>query len=189
MQIVMGDEDAEDPRVIVWDLDGTLWSPEMYQLYGGAPFARHEESGDVRDARGEWVRLLGDARAILAALKRDKPHIKVGVASTCDEPEWARECLRKIVVEGDAALEGHFHGDVVEIYKAYTKEVHLRAIAKKSSCALHEMMFFDNQRDNIGVAKQLGVFAVYTPHGVTNAIFEESMKKFREHRQRHNGKE
>jgi hypothetical protein len=29
---------ASSPRVLVFDLDGCVWDPEMYELYGGAPF-------------------------------------------------------------------------------------------------------------------------------------------------------
>lgn len=41
------------PAVIAFDLDATLWYPEMYQLYGGAPFKKHENGKDLKDRHGE----------------------------------------------------------------------------------------------------------------------------------------
>jgi hypothetical protein len=52
------------------------------------------------------------------------------------------------------------------------------AIAKKSNCQLHEMVFFDNQMNNINVGRKLGVHSIYTPEGVTHEIFEESIASF-----------
>lgn len=145
-RVLCGEGMESHPRVIVWDLDGTLWSPEMYQLWGGgAPFAALNDGEHVVDRSGTKVELLADARAILNKLRgAEFEHIKLAIASTCDEPKWAAECLAKIRVE-NRALKDHFHDDVVEIYKASSKEVHLKAIAKKSSCELHDMIFFDNQ--------------------------------------------
>ena len=33
------------PKVFVFDLDGCCWDPEMYELYGGAPFKAKIPSG------------------------------------------------------------------------------------------------------------------------------------------------
>ena len=52
------------PKVVVFDLDGCLWDPEMYMLSwrGGAPF---EPDGDAMLSQsGERVVLLGAARDI-----------------------------------------------------------------------------------------------------------------------------
>lgn len=46
------------PKVIVLDLDGTIWGPEMYQLWGGgAPFTLLE-NGNVKDRSGTEVKVL-----------------------------------------------------------------------------------------------------------------------------------
>ena len=170
------------PKVIVWDLDGTIWDPEMYQLWGGgAPFKRaHDDHLNVNDRSGTEVRVLEDARAILKHLKEERSDVDVAIASTCDEPRWAYECLKKIRVdkrhERESALEHYFHPELIEIYKAHSKEVHLKAIAKKSGAKLSEMVFFDNQRNNCHTAERIGVHAVYTPDGVTHSIFEDALE-------------
>src|SRR5689334_20172133 len=95
-------EDAFDysshplPKLIAFDLDGTLWRPEMYELWGGgAPFKMSSNGKDVIDQRGQQVKLLGITDKVLHDLKTDSrlQDIKVAWVSTCDEPEWAKECL------------------------------------------------------------------------------------------------
>ena len=47
------------PKVVVFDLDGCLWDPEMYELWGGgAPFSDNGD-GTLKDRSGVTVRLLG----------------------------------------------------------------------------------------------------------------------------------
>eukprot|EP01065_Artemidia_motanka_P007069 TRINITY_DN13473_c0_g1_i1.p2 TRINITY_DN13473_c0_g1~~TRINITY_DN13473_c0_g1_i1.p2 ORF type:complete len:125 (+),score=19.29 TRINITY_DN13473_c0_g1_i1:28-402(+) len=60
------------PRVVVFDLDGCVWYPEMYHLWGGggAPF-KQAAGGDLTDNAGTNVRLMGDVRAIMTSLHRD----------------------------------------------------------------------------------------------------------------------
>lgn len=89
------------PRALVFDLDGCLWAPEMYELWGrgGAPFTL-TKNGNLKDRSGEEVELLGDVRNIMLELKTDEKwkDTVIGVASTCDEPSWARECIQKVEV-------------------------------------------------------------------------------------------
>ena len=54
------------PRLIAFDLDDTIWHPEMW-LCSGAPFRTKPEHGGDRVfcKDGEEMHFLGDARAIL----------------------------------------------------------------------------------------------------------------------------
>ena len=50
---------AAKPKVVVFDLDGCLWEPEMYELWGGgAPFSDNGD-GTLADRSDVTVRLLG----------------------------------------------------------------------------------------------------------------------------------
>ena len=163
------------PKVVVFDLDGCCWDPEMYELWGGgAPFKPNKD-GTLSDRNGTKVHLLGDVKNILYELHTD-PKWKetvVAVASTCDEPKWARECLKKFSVGGDLKMSDVFREDVTEIYKAYGKDVHMKEIAKKTGASLDEMIFFDNQTNNTScVAAMKGPTVVYTPEGVTRDLFQ-----------------
>lgn len=56
------------PKVVVFDLDGCVWDPEMYQLWGGgAPFAP-DGRGNLIDKAGIVVRLLGAVREVSPTL-------------------------------------------------------------------------------------------------------------------------
>lgn len=78
---------------------------------GGAPFEAETTTpnNQLRDRRRTPVRMLGDVAASFAQLHRrmqaGEP-LLVGVASRSDEPDWARECLRKfIVAEGVSMMD------------------------------------------------------------------------------------
>ena len=58
------------PKLVVFDLDDTLWSPEMW-LCAGAPFSHR--SGKVFDSSGVEIKLIGDSRAILHELATEVP--------------------------------------------------------------------------------------------------------------------
>lgn len=117
---VEDDPRIHDPRVVVFDLDGTIWTPEMYQLRGGSPFRVQKER--VFDCHGERIELLADAVSVLERLKKEFPHVSVGIASTCDEPEWAKELLLLIKAsDGERCLRHFFRDDLIEIYFARDK--------------------------------------------------------------------
>ncbi len=79
------------PALIAFDLDGTLWCPDMYELWGGgAPFAEQAFDGVLTDKQGQPVRLLGITASIFHQLKYDPAfaHVKVAWVSCTDEPTW-----------------------------------------------------------------------------------------------------
>ena len=172
------------PKVIVFDLDGTLWAPEMYELWGGgAPFAVKDGGKHLTDRRGEKVHLLGDSRALLEKLVADPAvtngHATLGLASTCDEPEWARECLNKFTLrqgKETVTMGSVFHHH--EIYKANKRE-HFKRIQKATGAAFDDMIFFDNQTNNCHDVGQLGVHCVYTPEGQTMAHWDRGVAEWR----------
>lgn len=105
-------------KMIVFDLDGTLWWPEMYMLWGsngGSPFTPILESGDVKDLKGESVKLMADSRAILADIIDCRSTIialegvKVAISSRTDEPEWAQECMEKMIIKPGHSMKSVFH--------------------------------------------------------------------------------
>ena len=172
------------PKVLVFDLDGCVWDPEMYELWGGggAPF-KNLKNGNLSDRSGTEVRLLGDVRQIMHEFKTDPKWSNsiIAVASSCDEPSWARECIQKFPVGSDGRfkLNDVFSRNHTEIYKG-GKNRHLTTIQQKceNGITFKDMIFFDNQYDNCHTVSKLGVTVVYTPDGVTRQAFNEAIKRF-----------
>ena len=55
-------------KAVVFDLDGCVWDPEMYELWGGGSPFTLQEGGDLKDVRGTPVRLLGAMRRVMREL-------------------------------------------------------------------------------------------------------------------------
>jgi magnesium-dependent phosphatase 1 len=100
------------------------------------------------------------------------------VASSCDEPSWARECIRLFSLgSNDLKLKDVFDANLTEIYKG-AKSGHLNRIAEKSGIPLTDMVFFDNEWGNCQTVAKVGVTVVYSPKGVTRALFDEALSKY-----------
>jgi magnesium-dependent phosphatase 1 len=78
------------PKVVVFDLDGCVWWPEMYMLWGGGPPFSKQPNGDLKDSSGTKTYLMGAVREIMHELKTAPRWAasQVAVASSCDEPAW-----------------------------------------------------------------------------------------------------
>ena len=89
---------ARVPKLLIFDLDACLWSPEMFEL-GAAPTTYDADAGGVR-AGSEVVRLFPGALTVLRRLITDPAlnNIKVAVASSTTEPAWANRCLDVLMV-------------------------------------------------------------------------------------------
>ncbi|XP_040572205.1 magnesium-dependent phosphatase 1 [Lepeophtheirus salmonis] len=167
------------PKVFTFDLDGCVWEPEMYELWGGggAPFKTTNDGETLVDKGGNIVHLLGDTRLIMKELKQNPLYkdAQINVASRCDEPSWARECIKKFKIEDGLYLSDVFQN--MEIYKG-NKTTHLKAIAKHCNVDLKEIIFFDNEVQHCYDVSKIGVTAVHTPNGLTKKLFDEGLSKY-----------
>lgn len=109
------------PKLVAFDLDGTVWSPDMYELWGGgAPFQPVPGKAGVStliDKSGTKVRLLGDIANILHELKYDHPEVITTWVSCTDEPRWAQECLSKFTTSHGESIGTCINGKS-QIFKA-----------------------------------------------------------------------
>lgn len=166
------------PKLIAFDLDGTLWYPEMYQLYGGSPF-KEDGNNNLIDKNGTKVSLLGIADEILDDLRTlsSWKNTKIAWVSTCDEPDWAKECLKKFKTKINKYILGTC-AESSQIFWANKKQ-HFKNIKKEfPDISYEEMIFFDNQMNNIRDVAELKVYCVYCPDGMTKKIWEDGIKSF-----------
>ena len=170
---------ARKPKLVAFDLDGTIWHPEMYQLWGGAPFtAVGDGTKELVDSSGSKIRLLGATGTILKLLKTSDEWdgVKTAWVSCTDEPVWARECLEKFKTDDGIPIGSYI--DSNQIFKD-NKQSHFRNLkALFPDIEYDEMIFFDNEMGNIRTVSKLGVHCIYCPDGVTKEIWDEGLENF-----------
>jgi len=154
------------PRLIVFDLDFTLWD------CGGTwcdclspPFRVHRQR--IEDGTGRLVRLYDDVHAILQHC--DDHKIAIALASRTEQPRWARELLGHLAITERFAF--------AEIYPS-SKLRHFAALQKASGIAYEEMLFFDDEMRNIHEVGGLGVTSIYVRDGLTADLFQGSLSEF-----------
>ena len=122
------------PSLIVFDLDNTLWTPELYQL---RTLARNNQ---VPVAHKD-VKLFDGAHKIIQQIKSDPDNrfanTKFAVASRTKSVDWAHSLLTQF------ELRDVF--DYIEIFPGDKKQ-HFRNLRTNSGIDFHEMMFFDDAR-------------------------------------------
>ena len=120
------------PRLVAFDLDGTIWSPDMYQLWGGGSPFRVDGDGtkQLYDQHGTKVKLLGVSSKVLQELKTDPRWLNTKTAwvSCTDEPSWADECMTLFKTAEGKSLKSYI--DSSQIFKANKKE-HFRRLKKE----------------------------------------------------------
>lgn len=170
----------ENLKLVAFDLDGTIWCPDMYQLWGGgAPFKESVDGKELTDCIGNKVRLLGISADVLRDLYADPflSQVKVAWVSCTDEPEWATECLSKFKF-GDPGISIDNVADVSLIFKA-NKQVHFRNLKELyPDIDYASMLFFDNEFGNVKNVSSLGVRCIHCPDGLTQAAWNSGLALF-----------
>ena len=178
MSSSLNNSSCKIPKLIAFDLDGTIWSPDMYQLWGGgSPFTVIDKS-HLKDVSGTIVRLLGISSDVLMELKTNPKwkNTKVAWVSCTDEPSWANDCLHKFQVQDGRSLNQLV--DSIQIYKS-NKQTHFKNLKKEyPDIDFEEMLFFDNEGGNIRDVSSLKVKCVYCPNGVDESAWNTGMKLF-----------
>ena len=146
------------PSLIVFDLDNTLWTPELYQL-------RKLQRNNQYPVAHKDVSLFPAARDIIHAIKNDPDdsfaNTKFAIASRTKSVDWAHDLLEQF------ELKDLFH--FVEIFPGDKKQ-HFKNLKDRSGVDYHDMLFFDDSRDgrfgNCEPVSSLGVLSVHCPNGI-----------------------
>lgn len=170
------------PRLIVFDLDACLWSPEMFEL-SAAPTTYDGAAQGVRAGR-EHVKLFAGARAVLRRVQGDAAfrETRIAVASSTTEPRYAATCLAQLPIDPE---RGETVADLVDfrqIYSGSKGSQHFPRLKAESGVPFDQMLFFDDctYGDNCGqVARECaGVTCVRTPYGLTEELFDAGLAAF-----------
>lgn len=204
------------PKVVAFDLDDTLWFPEMWLLDGGDPFRKDNRTGRVFDSANTEIQLFKGVPEILSQLASEArfSDTLIAYASRTNYPEYAYECLRLITLPNPNAAEAKENtsqknsksksksksrkkaaslsmkdaGDLFEIYPG-DKKKHFRRFKNNSNGAeFDDMIFWDNEYRNCESVSELGVHCVHTPRGLTRELFLQGLVDFdRYHKQKKTG--
>ena len=155
---------AARPKLIVFDLDNTLWQPELYQMRGKKPKANKD------------IKLTAGALDALHDLAGDGwEKTQAAVASRATATDWAEKLLQDFKLD---------HGQSIatllpyrEIYEG-NKRKHLQRIREASGVAYCDMIFFDDYTENLGDAAHLGVMGVHCPRGLTHEHWEGGLRAY-----------
>ncbi|KAL1874932.1 hypothetical protein VTK73DRAFT_10358 [Phialemonium thermophilum] len=188
------------PRLIVFDLDYTLW-PFWVDTHVSPPIRAVPSSTHTTtavDKVGDTYSFYGDVPSILHVLPR--AGVRIGIASRTHAPDLAREMLKLLHIVPsshpsveDRSSEGKkkektpgrrraldvFDGGL-EIYPG-SKIRHLEALAKKNGVAFEEILFFDDESRNRDV-ETLGVTMCLVRDGISWAEVERGIREWRARR-------
>lgn len=168
------------PQVIVFDLDNTLWTPELYQLYN-KPVANRD------------IRLFPDALEVLKSLYelQQMPDVScplLAIASRAMEDDWAQALFDQFPIVGAGTanavrMRQLFPRDDLIYIECRSKQWHFREI--QSACGgpqnmpFSEMVFFDDDMSlNLREISRLGTLCCHTPRGLTVDLFRETMVQY-----------
>lgn len=162
------------PSLIVFDLDNTLWTPELYQL------RRKTNKRRVSDSQtpiaDKDVKLFDGAKKVLQRLQEQPSDVKLAIASRTKSGEWAKSLLDQFGLTDSFCDIQIFSGD---------KTTHFQNLHRNTGIPYEEMLFFDDARDgkfgNCVPVSELGVLCCHCPGGIdTEQVFDTAMSKFQQ---------
>ncbi|VUZ43555.1 unnamed protein product [Hymenolepis diminuta] len=143
---------ARKPKLIVFDLDLTLWPFDCIDYTYSNLTIRN---GKVYDSFNYLVEPFPEAEAVLKRIK-EEPDVKIAVASSTAAPRMGREFIELF------GWDKYF--DYVEIYPT-EKTRHFRKLKQDSKISYKDMLFFDDLGFNIHDVSTLGVHCVHVDDG------------------------
>ncbi|XP_043286517.1 magnesium-dependent phosphatase 1-like [Venturia canescens] len=153
------------PKVIVFDLDYTLW-PFWVDTHVTPPF-RKGKGNEVVDAQGHKIKYYQEVPQILKQLNEEG--YEIGIASRTSEIKGAHQLLQ--------LFEWEKYIKYKEIYPG-CKVKHFSKIQKSSGADYKDMIFFDDEHRNIEDLTKVGVLSILVENGVTKKVIEEGLNKF-----------
>lgn len=175
------------PRLIVFDLDYTLW-PFWVDTHVSPPLKPNAQHSAATDRCGEGFAFYGDVPAILQTLPQASgaAQVRLGVASRTSAPGLARDLLKMLHLAPADEADGRarraldvFDGGM-EIYPG-SKIRHFEALQKRTGIRFEDMLFFDDESRN-QETERLGVTMRLVRDGVTWDEVERGVEEWRRRR-------
>ncbi|XP_067650778.1 magnesium-dependent phosphatase 1-like [Haliotis asinina] len=158
------------PRLIVFDLDYTLW-PFWVDSHHDPPFVKRSD-GQVYDRHGQVVSFYPDVPWVLQRLHSEGYTLAVASRS-CTPPEAHELCH---------LFDWDRYFTYKEIYPG-SKVKHFGRFAMASGIPYEDMLFFDDEQRNITELRSIGVTCILVRDGVTESLIKEGLETFQLNRQ------
>lgn len=157
----------EVPRLIVFDLDFTLWDCGGVWVDCAAYPFRRQSDGSIVDGNNRLLRFYEEVPDILGEI--EEMGCETALASRTSQPLWAGELL-ELLGKAD-------HFSYEEIYPG-SKVAHFESLKNRTGCEWSEMLFFDDEPRNIEEVGSLGVSCVEVRGGMSLRLFHEGLVLF-----------
>ncbi len=173
------------PKLIVFDLDYTLW-PFWVDTHVTPPLKASSNHDTARDRYGEDFKFYRDVPSILHFLRHHG--VKVGAASRTSTPDLGRELLRLLHIgDGEGKkIKAIEYFDHLEIYPG-SKITHFTKLQQATGLPYEDMLFFDDEARNRNV-ENLGVIMHLVKDGVTRDELDNGIREWRKRRGHGGGK-
>eukprot|EP00930_Biecheleria_cincta_P022597 TRINITY_DN16495_c0_g1_i1.p1 TRINITY_DN16495_c0_g1~~TRINITY_DN16495_c0_g1_i1.p1 ORF type:complete len:507 (+),score=74.91 TRINITY_DN16495_c0_g1_i1:215-1735(+) len=175
------DECSMLPNLVVFDLDGVCWNPEMYQTRGGPPFRLLAGGNAAKNSAGEEIKLhsavLRVWKLILDA-RAQKLNVHLAVASS-SRPNKALPLLQTINIAPGTSMRDAV-GDLLKMYyaKGKGKRPHLLELLEQTGVAPEKVLFLDDNEDNIKSVDGLGITAFLVRGGLTEVAWRKALEAY-----------
>ncbi|EPS33203.1 putative magnesium-dependent phosphatase [Penicillium oxalicum] len=173
------------PKLIVFDLDYTLW-PFWVDTHVSAPVKARDNNSRVVDRWGESFAFYPAVSSIIHACKNRS--IPLALASRTHTPDLARDMLKALHIiptfsddpaansaKSVRALE---YFDYIQIFPA-NKTQHFAKIHHASGIAYEDMLFFDDEARNRNVETELGATFFLVRDGMTRDEIDKGVLAWR----------
>ncbi|CAE7784246.1 LEUA [Symbiodinium pilosum] len=156
---------ASLPKLMVFDLDGVCWSPEMYQTKGGPPYSL-VAPGVVKNSKDEEIKLFDGVFAVWKMFHSPQARshgVRVAVASSSRRNK-AIPLLETMEILPGVSMKDIIDWRLFEMYyrRGEGKRPHLEALLSKTGVAPSDVLFLDDAAENIRSVRPLGVHAAQT---------------------------
>ncbi|TPP66157.1 magnesium-dependent phosphatase 1 isoform X1 [Fasciola gigantica] len=153
------------PKLIVFDLDYTLW-PFWCDTHIYPPI--HKRDDTLYNADGTKINIYPDSELILKCI-HSNPGLKLACASRTGEINIAKQLLN--LLGWDELF------DYVVIFPG-SKVMHFERLHKRTGIPYNQMVFFDDEHRNVSEVSRLGVHTHLVNHGVSLDTFKFALQQF-----------
>ena len=173
--------DAQLPRLVVFDLDHTLWTPELYTL---RHLPGYDDASPPFPVAGEDVWLLDGAEAVLHELathERWQDDVRIAAASRTNKGNWARHLLGEFCVPG---CDDRRLNELIPLQEIFpgSKLTHFERLRESTGIPYGDMIFFDDSASgrygNCEPVAGLGVLSVHCPEGLTAERWSSALEAY-----------